>query len=125
MKFVARLEAQDGSGHFRRMTVYAPSEVDARLFIERTEMQKSWFRLTTDQVAKLAADYELDEHQVADLIENGTGDINHAGESAVWRRLSAADRANVELHRQSAPYKLVHLGPTDPPRKAKRRKAAR
>jgi hypothetical protein len=69
MRFIARLEAADGSGHFRRMTVYSPSEDEAQRFITRTELQKTMFRLSVEQLEQLQADYKLSDAELADLVE--------------------------------------------------------
>lgn len=84
-KFIARLEAQDGSGHFRRVRIFADSETAARVFLESRELRSAGFQLDDAELAKLEAK----------------------------DRLSGGDRAKLALHNQEQPYVLVSLEETD------------
>lgn len=102
-KFVARLEATDGSGHFRRTVIYADTIDRARDILERRELGYATFRLTADEIAEL-------EKKEADAAKKGL-------------RLSPDDRQKLVYHRQAEPYQLAWIGDTDPPRDKKRKAA--
>lgn len=83
-KYIARLEAQDGSGHYRRVAISAASEDAAREFLIGREQRYTAFQLDDAELAKI----EKRE-------EKGP--------------LTGTDRANIVLHRQEQPYELVSL----------------
>jgi type II secretory pathway component PulF len=87
-KFVARLEAQDGSGHYRRSVIMADSKQEARNILEQRETRNAYYRLTTDELSAL----ETKEKKLKE------------GE-----RLAGKERSQLTLHRQAEPYKLVSL----------------
>lgn len=103
-KFVARLEATDGSGHFRRVVIFTGSVEEARSTLERRERAYTAFQLTGDELAKLEA-----KEQKA---------------TKEGLQLPPDDRQKLVFHRQPSPYEIVWIGETDPPRDKKRRKAA-
>ena len=83
-KFIARLEAQDDSGHFRRVAIEADSKEQAKDQLERREMEYVLFGLTTDDLAEAEKD-------------PGT----------------PRNRAALALHNQTKPYKLVSVKESD------------
>lgn len=87
-KFVARLEAQDGSGHYRRSVIEADSKEEARTVLEEREETYALYRLTTDELADL---------------ESKEGALPEGA------RLPGRERSQLALHRQEKPYKLVSL----------------
>lgn len=87
-KFVARLEAQDGSGHFRRVTGIFDTEQEFRDLLESRENGYAAYRLDTEELADLEArEAALEEGQ----------------------KLSALERSKLALHRQADPYVLVSI----------------
>lgn len=80
MKFAFRLEAQDGSGHFRQGAIAASSREEAKSWLEQREQEYAFYRLDSDELADAQAD-------------PGT----------------AANRSRLALHEQAKPYKLVKL----------------
>lgn len=89
-KFFARLEATDGSGHFRTITITSPSEEEARAAIMRREYRLAGFQLPADQLA----DFEAKEKAAAEADVVAPPDV----------------RSGLAVHRQQAPYELVWFG---------------
>jgi len=99
-KFVARLEAQDGSGHFRRVAVFSESLEEAKRFLEDRERGYARFKLSDEEKAEI-------ERKLAE------------GE-----KLTPAEIQNQVYANQEEPYVLVHIGDTDPPRDPNRKPKA-
>lgn len=94
-----RLEAQDDSGHFRRGTIEAPSK----------ELASQWL-LDREEVNAL---YRLDQNELADLEAK---EAAHRAElesqglmTPQTKLLGGRARAQLALHRQEKPYKLVKI----------------
>lgn len=100
-KFVAHLEAQDGSGNFRRTVIFSASEEEARRTLRNREFAAAMYRLDTDELA------QLEEKETA--------------AHAAGLELSKEDRSKLATHRQEQPYELTYFGTTDPPRKTGRK----
>jgi len=94
-----RLEAQDESGHFRRGTVEAVSKEEAQRFLLEREEVYALTRLDTEELAELEA---KEEAHRADLESKGLLDSQ-------TRLLAGKERADLAIHRQEKPYKLVSL----------------
>lgn len=101
-----RLEAPDGSGHFRVGTIYTDTEEEARALLEFREHRRAAFKMNEDQEAEVLANAGVDS--IDDLPERA--DIGAPPEdSAAFRALPAAHRAWVATHRQAQPFDLVSL----------------
>ena len=79
-KFIARLEAQDDSGHFRRVALVADSKEEAKDQLERRELEYALFRLDQNELAEAEKDPE-----------------------------TSRNKANLAIHNQSQPFKIVSL----------------
>ena len=101
-----RLEAQDGSGHFRQGTTEAESKDDARNWLELQELQKATFRLTDERAAELCDEYGADSVDELPKVPK-LGAPQEA--KAAFRAMTVRDRAHLNIHRQTKPYKLVKL----------------
>jgi hypothetical protein len=91
----ARLEATDGSGEFRVVACEAASEEEAKKTILGLEDRYVFHRLDTNELAELEA---------AEKAAKKTGEP-----------LTAEQRRSLAFHRQTEPYKIVHIGKEDPP----------
>lgn len=87
-KYVARLEAQDGSGHYRRSAIQADTVEEARAILEQREQKYASFQLNP-------ADLDELEAKEAALPEGA--------------RLAGKERAQLAFHRQALPYTLVSI----------------
>ena len=104
--FEVRLEAQDGSGHYRITRLQADDADAARKQCERKELELVLYQLTpADEQAVLKA-------AKADTLD----DVPHtaaldapAEEKAAFRALSPEHRAKVHAHRQEEPYAVVSV----------------
>lgn len=94
-----RLEAQDDSGHFRRGTIDAVDKDEAKRYLLEREEVSALFRLDTVELAALEEKEAAhrDELEAKGLLTPQT------------KLLAGKDRADLALHRQAAPYKLVSL----------------
>lgn len=97
--FQFRLEAQDGSGHFRRGTIEAESKDQARAILEEREQVSALYRLDTDELSELEA---KEAAHRADLEAKGAL-------TPQTKLLAGRERAQLALHRQEQPYKLTSL----------------
>jgi hypothetical protein len=117
-RFICRLEAQDGSGHFRESEILIteedmanagndnPKEVAKMILLER-EQRKADYRLTTEQFNELASlvhpsDLEARDELAAKLVNDG---IKADG----FYDLPGNIRAEVATHHQAEPYDLVSI----------------
>lgn len=96
-RYYARLEATDGSGHFRFISIHSPSEEEARAVLERREQTFAAFRLDTEELAEC-------ERLIAEAEAEG--------------KAAPPDvRSKLALHNQAEPYELVYFGDSrQPPR---------
>lgn len=94
-----RLEAQDDSGHFRRGTIAAESKDEAKRYLLEREEVSALFRLDTEELAALETKEAAhrDELESKGLLTSQT------------KFLAGKERADLALHRQEHPYKLVSL----------------
>ena len=104
--FRFRLEAQDGSGHFRSGTTEAETRDAAKSFLEEREAQFVAFTLDDERAAELCKIYGVES--VDELPSPAPASASEA-DKAAFRELAVRDRSHVNLHRQSKPYKLVSL----------------
>jgi hypothetical protein len=102
-----RLEAQDGSGHFRQGTIAASSKEEAKLVLEERERDFAAFTLDDERVAELLQTHGADS---LDALPKAAPLKATEEEKAEFRALPVRDRAHLNLHRQAKPYKLVKLG---------------
>lgn len=104
--YAFRLEAQDGSGHFRRGRIAADSEDEARETLEGREYEYALTALTTDEIAELVIGYGLGVEEALELPPEGK--ISEVTDEQ-GRPLPPVVRAKLATHRQADPYKLVEL----------------
>jgi hypothetical protein len=122
-RYEVRLEAQDGTGHFRVTRLDAADKDDAKRQCERMELKRVLFELTDDQKHELLERYEVDVKATgpegvltsADL-EKGIGELPipaaldaSADDKAEFRALAVEDRARLHTHFQSEPYEVVSV----------------
>jgi hypothetical protein len=113
-----RLEATDGSGHFRQGAINADSEHEARVTLEYRELVNTRYRIDQDEFAAIAArrfpapdnatagELKAIDKRRADLAEALAADgITADG----YAQLAGNDRAKVAFHHQPSPYELVRL----------------
>lgn len=105
-RYEVRLEAQDGSGHFRVTRLMAEDEKAAQKACERKELELVL--------------YQLSDADKAEILE-ATGAKTLAGvpkaakldasdkEKAPFRALDPAHRARLAAHRQEEPFKVVSV----------------
>lgn len=121
--FDFRLEAQDGSGHYREGTI-SIGEKDlevagaktakeaARILLERQEARKVAFQLGDEHVAELEAPPDQGGYgrPIGELLDLHPAPLKATEEEkAPFRALNVKHRAWLNLHRQEKPYKLVSL----------------
>ena len=92
MLYRFRLEAQDGSGHFRRGTIDAESREEAEVFLLDREHRLVAFRLPDADVPVPPPPVDASED-----------------EKREFRGIKTKDRAHAAIHHQSEPYELVEL----------------
>lgn len=112
-----RLEAQDGSGHFRQGTVISPSEEEVRAFLERSEIGKTGYRLTTEEHDEIAA--VLDElANVEQVVFRKTADLAGKLEQLLTAGVKVAGdvRMRITTHAQEHPYLIVYVSDSPPAR---------
>lgn len=104
--FDFRLEAQDGSGHFRQGRISANDRAEAKRVLEEREAAFAAFELPEERQAEIA---EENGYESFDAIPKVPKMGSSDEERAEFRSLPVRDRAHVNLHRQAKPYKLVKL----------------
>lgn len=104
--FRVRLEAQDGSGHFRQTTLEAADKAAAKRFCERGELRRVLYEMPEDLQAELCAKYDV--QSIDDLPRPGALGAP-ADERAPFRELDGNARARLQAHYQSEPYKIVKV----------------
>ena len=104
--FEVRLEAQDGSGHFRITHLEAEDKAAAKRHCERLEFQKAGFELSQEQIDDLLARYEVAS---LDDLPKAAPLSASAEEKAPFRALATQDRARLHAHFQEQPYKVVSV----------------
>ncbi len=97
--FEFRLEAQDDSGHFRRGTIEAESKEQAKSILLEREEINALYRIEQDELGDLE---NQEEAHRADLESKGLL-------TPQTKLLAGRERAQLALHRQEQPYKLVSL----------------
>lgn len=97
-----RLEAADGSGHFRNSTIAADSEKEARDTLEAREREYELYRLDTAEIAALEETYGKALIQKALALPKEAKLSEHVD-------LPSNVRTTLVLHRQPKPYKIVSL----------------
>jgi hypothetical protein len=98
-----RLEAQDGSGHFRQGTIEADTKDVAQATLEMRELEYTLYRLGDDpnwDQAAAEALHGADTLDAALALPKGEKMPAH---------LPPKVRAKLALHRQAKPYKIVKL----------------
>jgi hypothetical protein len=104
--FRVRLEAQDGSGHFRSTSLEAPDKEAAKRFCERMELKRVLFEIPAQMQAALCAEYEVDS---IDDLPKATARSAADEDKAAFRALKGNDRARLHAHYQSEPYKVTKV----------------
>lgn len=107
-KFAFRLEAQDGSGHYRVGSGVFDSEQEAREHLEQKERQIVDYRLTIEQVDELVA-LALPEGDDKARVKLAKELVDKGLDADGFRGLPPRVRAAVATHQQAGPYKLVKL----------------
>lgn len=105
-RYEVRLEAQDGSGHFRLTRLVTDTAEQARRRCERLELRNVLFQLSDEQTAELLERYEaatLDELPRPAALD---ADLS---EKQPFRALQTPDRARLTAHRQEQPYAVVSV----------------
>lgn len=105
-RYDVRLEAQDGSGHFRTTSVEAADKKEARQKIERNEYALAAFQLDAEQQRDLCDRY--DAKSVDELPKPAARDASDE-DKAPFRALEARDRGLLVSHWQEQPYKVVSI----------------
>jgi hypothetical protein len=101
-----RLEAQDGSGHFRSGQTEAGSEDEARVQLGLREYRFAAYKLDPDREAILLEEYDVGS--LEDLPHPAPVEASEE-EKAEYRGLKGQHRTWLVMHRQAAPYELVEL----------------
>lgn len=98
--FDVRLEAQDGSGHYRHSAIQAADADEARATLEGREREYEMYRLDTAEIG------ELEREHGSDVIAEA---LEAPKEAKMPAGLPANVRAKLAIHRQSKPYKIVSV----------------
>jgi hypothetical protein len=106
MRYEVRLEAQDGSGHFRITRLYAADADEARRRCEQDEYLRAGFALSAQQQAELCERYEV--KSIDELPQPAALDASPE-EKESFRELETPDRARLHAHYQERPYKVVSV----------------
>lgn len=104
--FRVHLDAQDGSGHFRKTSVEAADKAEARRIVERLELRRTLFELSADQRAELCARYGVES---IDELPKAAPLSASDEEKAAFRALAPRERAWLHTHYQDAPYKVTKI----------------
>jgi len=107
-----RLDAQDGSGHFRSGRIAADTEDEARATLQMRELEYQLTALDTDELAELEKLYGALLRDDLGLDEDASGIdavLALPKEAKMPASLPPAVRAKLALHRQQKPYKLSKL----------------
>ena len=118
-----RLEAQDGSGHYRAGTIQSLSEAQARATLTGREQRAAEYRLTQITFDEDHPDgVETPTDAFRERIRNAFPALSAKAQEALTGRLldegigmdgfyslPGGVRAAVAAHHQAAPYKLVDL----------------
>lgn len=121
-RFEVKLEAQDGSGHFRVVRLAAPSKEKAREHCERTEYAIAAWQLDEQRAAELLDTYAPKKVNVPDG-EGRLAALHEALENlpkpaaldakpekkAPFLELDARARGLLQTHFQTEPYKVVSV----------------
>lgn len=104
--FRFRLEATDGSGHFRSGMTEAGSEDEARIQLGLREYQHAAYKLDPEREAVLLETYGV--KTLEDLPHPAPVEASEE-EKAEYRQLKGQHRTWLVIHRQQTPYELVEL----------------
>lgn len=105
-RYEVRLEAPDGSGHFRVVRLDAADEHDARRQCERKELELVLFELPAEARADICKRHDvssIDELPAAPPLDAAHED------NAAFRALPKEDRAHLHAHYQEKPYEVVSV----------------
>lgn len=119
MRYEVRLEAQDGSGHFRVMRLDADTKQAARRACERKELEMVLWEIPDDRIVDLLerAGLAVPESRArADLIaaleqfpKPAKIDAPREEKRVFLDSLTQGDRAMLHTHFQEQPYKVVSV----------------
>jgi len=104
--FSFRLEAKDGSGHFRQGRIEAPDETAARVILQKREFDRAVYQMPDELAAEICEAYGV--KSVDDLPSRAPIGAPQE-DSADFRTLEVRYRANLNIHRQAEPYELTDL----------------
>lgn len=102
-RYEVRLEARDGSGHFRITRLEAADKDEARRRCERMELERVVFTLSEADKAEM-----LERNEIKELPTPAARDASDE-EKAAFRALATPDRARLHAHLQEEPYKVVSV----------------
>ena len=105
-RFEVRLEAQDGSGHFRQTSGYFPDKKAAQRHCERMELRRALFTLDAEQAADLCERYGVTS---VDELPKAAPRAASDAKKAPFRELKPQDRSRLHAHYQEQPYKVVSV----------------
>lgn len=105
-RYEVRLEAQDGSGHFRLTRLLAADADAARRHCERLELRNVLFELDAEQRHALLGKYEAGS--LEELPRPAAVDAS-LEEKQPFRALETQDRARLQAHFQELPYRVVSV----------------
>lgn len=104
--FRVRLEAQDGSGHFRQTTGEFADKAAAKRHCERMELKRVLFEMPADLAAAICAEAVVES--VDELPKPLPRDASDA-DKAAFRALKGDTRARIDAHFQTEPYKVTKV----------------
>ncbi len=121
-RFVYRLDATDGSGHFRQGSIVSESADEARAALERREHAAAGYSLREDDGKVRQAFLDLIEQTMpgttAKTVESMLDDgLDFKG----FEQLPPPVRAALATHAQATPYELAYIGTERPARAADRK----
>lgn len=105
-RYEVRLEAQDGSGHFRVTRLEADNADAARRHCERLELRNVLFEIPEEQRVELCAKYGVD--YLDELPRPAALDADAAAKAS-FRALETDDRARLNAHYQEQPYLVASV----------------
>lgn len=104
--FRVRLEAQDGSGHFRQTTGEWPDKAAAKRHCERMELKRVLYDMPAEMQAELCVRYGVES--IDDLPKAAPRTASEEDKQP-FRELKPPERARLHAHFQSEPYKVTKV----------------
>lgn len=110
--YEARLEATDGSGHFRVTRLQAADKKTAERQVRRLELRRVLYEISDEDAAAILDRVEEASGKRPDSIDElpKAAPLDASDEQkAAFRALDVADRARLHTHFQTEPYELVSI----------------